>query len=171
MVDGHPWGRMTKIQDYCTPSKVILGWFCKDLYLVRKWTYFERLLLRWWIPLTLIPHSLGSVCLALNLGFGIGLFHSKPENGKCGDLLRPAGGSQPCIQQCLQRGRMNLQPLQKYFLGPSSSQHWLVLSTVSLALLRMWLTRIRKCCRSLTSSPKSQLWARPFPVGQDGIHS
>ena len=41
MVDGHPWGRMTKIQDYCTPSKVIVRWFCEDFNLVRKWTYFE----------------------------------------------------------------------------------------------------------------------------------
>ena len=41
MVDGHPWGRMTKIQDYCTPSKVIVRWFCKDFNLDRKWTYLR----------------------------------------------------------------------------------------------------------------------------------
>ena len=46
MVDGHPWDGMTKIQDYCTPSKDILGWFCEDFFLVKKWTYFEKFLLR-----------------------------------------------------------------------------------------------------------------------------
>ena len=46
MVDGHPWGRMTKIQDYCTPSKVIVRWFCEDFNLDRKWTYFEDFLKR-----------------------------------------------------------------------------------------------------------------------------
>ena len=84
MVDGHPWGRMTKIQDYCTPSKVILRWFCEDFNLDRKWTYFEDFLKRW-IPLTMNPNSLGKVCLTLNLCFRIKLVPLKPENGKCGD--------------------------------------------------------------------------------------
>ena len=63
MVDGHPWGMMTKIQDYRTPSKVILRWFCEDFNLVRKWTNFDV------NTLTLNPNSLGKVSLALNLCF------------------------------------------------------------------------------------------------------
>ena len=79
------WGRMTKIQDYCTPSKVIVRWFCEDLIwlgngLILR-NFFEEM-----NTLNPEPKFVGKSKLSLELVFfRIKLVPLKPENGKCGD--------------------------------------------------------------------------------------